>query len=184
MKLIVGLGNPGSQYKFTRHNAGFLVVDEIAKKLNVNFKSSKFNGEIAKSDDIILGKPSTFMNKSGLFVAQVANFYKIHPDDIMIIHDEKDLDLGKSIIKVGGSGGSHNGVIDVITQLGSRDFKRLKIGINSPERKGELKNFVLGNFTPTEFTILQEVIQKAAEASVLFGFTDILTIMNKYNAKK
>ncbi|VEU70047.1 aminoacyl-tRNA hydrolase [Mycoplasmopsis glycophila] len=183
MKLIVGLGNPGEQYKFTRHNVGFLTIDKMAKKLGVTLYKSKFNGEYAKIDDLILAKPMTYMNNSGQFISSLANYFKIAPDDILVIHDEKDFPLGKSAIKIGGSGGSHNGVIDIVNQLGTTNFKRLKIGINVPHQSA-LKDFVLGKFTPEEMLVLEPVLNKCAEAAISFSFNDIFTVMNKFNSKK
>ncbi|MFV8499822.1 aminoacyl-tRNA hydrolase [Mycoplasma sp. VS424B] len=183
MKLIVGLGNPGDRYKFTRHNAGFLTIDKICKKLQVELNKNKFNGVYAKVDDLIIAKPLTYMNDSGTFVAGICNFFKISPDDVMVIHDEKDYPLGKSTIKVGGSGGSHNGVISIINELGSQDFKRLKIGITTPHQSA-LRDFVLGKFTPEQMQVLEPILDNAANAAISFAFNDIYTVMNKYNAKK
>ncbi|MHA3786225.1 aminoacyl-tRNA hydrolase [Mycoplasma sp. Z244C] len=183
MKLIVGLGNPGEQYKFTRHNAGFLTIDKICQKLQIELNKSKFNGVYAKVDDLIIAKPLTYMNDSGSFVAAICNFFKISPDDVMVIHDEKDYPLGKSTIKVGGSGGSHNGVISIIQQLGSQDFKRLKIGITTPHHSA-LRDFVLGRFTQEQMEVLEPILDNAANAAISFAFNDIYTLMNKYNAKK
>ncbi|AMD81593.1 peptidyl-tRNA hydrolase [Mycoplasmopsis canis PG 14] len=184
MKLIVGLGNPGNEYKFTRHNAGFLVIDRICKKLNITLNKSKFNGEYAKVDELIVAKPLTYMNLSGNFIQQLSEFFKIDSSDILVIHDEKDIDLGKASIKVGGSAGSHNGIKSIVTQLGNKqDFKRMKIGIKKAFN-GELKDFVLGKFTEEEILIIDKVIEKAADAAILYGFNDIYTVMNKFNTKK
>ncbi|UUM19818.1 MULTISPECIES: aminoacyl-tRNA hydrolase [unclassified Mycoplasma] len=183
MKLIVGLGNPGIEYKYTRHNAGFLVIDRICEKLKISLNKNKFNGEFIKLDNVVIAKPMTYMNNSGEFVSQLANYYNINSDDILIIHDEKDFPLGKSSIKVGGSGGSHNGVLSVIDKLKNTDFKRMKIGIMTPF-KGELKSFVLGKFTEEQFYILDNVIEVAAEACISYMQNDIYTIMNKFNQNK
>ncbi|VEU76325.1 aminoacyl-tRNA hydrolase [Mycoplasmopsis columboralis] len=183
MKLIVGLGNPGNEYKYTRHNAGFLVIDRICEKLKVSLNKSKYNGEFVKIDDIIIAKPLTYMNNSGTFVQQLANFYQVKFDDILVIHDEKDFPLGKSSIKIGGSGGSHNGVLSIIEKIGSTDFKRMKIGINTPHQ-GALKDFVLGRFSEEEYYILDNVIEVASEACISYMHNDIHAIMNKFNQKK
>ncbi|UUD36218.1 aminoacyl-tRNA hydrolase [Mycoplasmopsis citelli] len=183
MKLIVGLGNPGMEYKYTRHNAGFLVIDRICEKLKISLNKTKFNGEFIKLDNVVIAKPLTYMNNSGDFVSQLSNYFNVSSDDILVIHDEKDFPLGKSSIKVGGSGGSHNGVISVINKLKNTDFKRMKIGISTPF-KGELKNFVLGKFTEEQFYILDNVIEVAADACISFMQNDIYTIMNKFNQKK
>ncbi|SYV97971.1 aminoacyl-tRNA hydrolase [Mycoplasmopsis edwardii] len=183
MKLIVGLGNPGNEYKYTRHNAGFLVIDRICQKLNVTLNKSKFNGEYVKVDDLIIAKPLTYMNLSGTFIQQIADFFKIDSSDIFVIHDEKDIELGRASIKVGGSAGSHNGIKSIITSLNKQDFKRLKVGIKVPF-PGELKDFVLGKFSEDEIKVLEKVVDKSAEAAITFGFNDINTIMNKFNSKK
>ncbi|QNM93648.1 aminoacyl-tRNA hydrolase [Mycoplasma sp. Pen4] len=182
MKLIVGLGNPGNEYTYTRHNAGFLVIDKICKKLGVELNKNKFNGSYVKVDDLIIAKPMTYMNNSGEFVQALAQFFKILPDDIMVIHDEKDFPLGKSAIKIGGSGGSHNGVISIIKHLSNQDFKRMKIGIDVPHQ-GQLRDFVLGRFKSEEMVILEPVLDNAANAAISFAFNDIQTIMNKFNRK-
>ncbi|MEA4206405.1 aminoacyl-tRNA hydrolase [Mycoplasma sp. 1199] len=182
MKLIVGLGNPGDKYKYTRHNVGFMVIDKICKQMGVELNKSKFNGEYIKLDDLIIAKPMTYMNKSGEFVQAIAQFFKINPDDILVIHDEKDFPLGKTAIKIGGSGGSHNGVLNIVQMLSTQEFKRLKIGINT-EHAEPLRDFVLGNFTPEQMLVLEPVLNKAAEASISFVYNDILTVMNKYNVK-
>ncbi|VEU63452.1 aminoacyl-tRNA hydrolase [Mycoplasmopsis bovirhinis] len=182
MKLIVGLGNPGIEYKYTRHNVGFLAIDRICEKLGVTLDRQRFKGEYTKVDDLILAKPLTYMNLSGEFVQQLATFYKINVDDIMVIHDEKDIENGKATIKIGGSGGSHNGVKNIIQHLGKEEFKRLKIGIKYPF-EGELRDFVLGRFSEPEIKELNIVLEKSAEAAILFGFNDIYTVMNKFNAK-
>ncbi|QCZ36889.1 aminoacyl-tRNA hydrolase [Mycoplasma nasistruthionis] len=182
MKLIVGLGNPGENYKYTRHNAGFLAIDKICEKLNVELNKSKFNGIYAKVDDLVIAKPLTYMNESGTFIQALCNFFKIQPDDVLVIHDEKDFPLGKSAIKIGGSGGSHNGVLSVIKHLGTENFKRLKIGITIPF-EGQLRDFVLGKFSDTELKVLNEVLNSAAEASISYAFNDIYAVMNKFNSK-
>ncbi|WP_322962587.1 aminoacyl-tRNA hydrolase [Mycoplasmopsis cynos] len=183
MKLIVGLGNPGLKYKYTRHNVGFLVIDRICQKLNITLNKTKFNGEYVKIDDLVIAKPMTYMNLSGNFVHQIADFFKIDSSDIFVIHDEKDIELGRASIKVGGSGGSHNGVKNIIEQLKKDDFKRLKVGIKIPY-VGELKDFVLGRFSEEEIKIIEKIIEKSADAAITFGFNDINTIMNKFNTKK
>ncbi|WP_322959819.1 aminoacyl-tRNA hydrolase [Mycoplasmopsis felis] len=180
MKLIVGLGNPGNQYKYTRHNLGFLVVDRICKNLNLTLNKSKFNGEYVKLDDFILAKPLTYMNLSGQFISQICSYFKIKPQDVLVIHDEKDFELGKASLKNKGSGGSHNGVKNIIEQLGSDNFKRLRIGINAPFQ-GELRDFVLGTFTEKEMITLDSMIDSCANVAISFVYNDINILMNKFN---
>ncbi|WP_029512770.1 aminoacyl-tRNA hydrolase [Mycoplasmopsis iners] len=183
MKLIVGLGNPGKQYEFTRHNVGFLVVDKILKNLNLSLNKEKFNGKFVLADDLIIAKPETYMNNSGYFVQVLSNFYKIDPSDIMVIYDDKDFDLGQAAIKIGGSSAGHNGVESIRTQLSSNEFKKMRIGIGKSETL-PLKDYVLSNFKQNELPVLSEVINLAAEAAVSFGFNDIKTVMDKFNVNR
>ncbi|MDH5518497.1 MAG: aminoacyl-tRNA hydrolase [Gammaproteobacteria bacterium] len=148
INLIAGLGNPGAQYEQTRHNAGFWFVDEIARQYGGQFRvESKFNAEICKlsveGKTIWLMKPQTFMNRSGQPVQALANFYKIPFDQILIAHDELDLDPGTAKLKTGGGHGGHNGLRDLISQLGNKGFQRLRLGIGHPGHKDQVADFVL-----------------------------------------
>ena len=134
IKLIVGLGNPGPKYTETRHNAGFWFVEALADRYRGNFlPEKKFHGEVARIDiegsDIWLLKPETYMNRSGLAVSSLASFYKIAPQDVLVAHDEIDLKAGIVRLKSGGGHGGHNGLRDIISHLGTRDFQRLRIGV-------------------------------------------------------
>lgn len=180
MKLIVGLGNPGSQYRFTKHNIGFLTVDKICANFNLTLTKEKFNGFYAKTEDFILAKPTTYMNNSGEFVQAIASFYKIDPSDILIIHDEKDYEIGQASIKVGGSSAGHNGVQSIINALRSNEFKRLRIGIGR-DPKMELKDYVLSNFTSDQMLVVEQVLNVAAQAAISFVYNDIKTVMNNFN---
>jgi len=149
IQLIVGLGNPGSQYEQTRHNAGFWFLDQLAAKNNVSFKSEKrFFGDFCKimfdGREIKLLKPMTFMNRSGQGVAALANFFKIPVENILVAHDELDFPVGKIRLKKGGGHGGHNGLRDIIAQLGSKDFFRLRIGIDHPGSSDQVTGYVLG----------------------------------------
>ncbi|KKB26696.1 Peptidyl-tRNA hydrolase [Mycoplasmopsis meleagridis] len=183
MKLIVGLGNPGESYKLTRHNIGFLVIDRILKKLNISFDKSKFEGKYAIIDDLIIAKPDTYMNNSGQFVAAISRFYKIQPSDILVIHDEKDFEIGQAQIKIGGSSAGHNGVENVRVQLNSNEFKKLRIGIGK-DPVIPLKEYVLSKFEIRELEILENVIEISAEASLSFAYNDIKVVMEKFNVNK
>ena len=137
IKLIVGLGNPGNQYEKTRHNAGFWFIDTLASQLGETLKhESKFHGEVVKTAinyrNVWLLKPDTFMNKSGLAIAALANFYKIEPEEILIVHDELDIPPGSIRFKVGGGHGGHNGLRDTVAKMGSKSFQRLRVGIGHP----------------------------------------------------
>ncbi len=145
IKLFVGLGNPGNQYMATRHNAGFWWVDLIAAQTNSHLSiDSKMFGAVAKfNGDKWLLKPTTFMNASGKSVAALANYYKIKPEEILVIHDELDLPAGQSKLKFGGSHGGHNGLRDIHTALDTANYWRLRIGIGHPGQKNEVVNYVL-----------------------------------------
>jgi peptidyl-tRNA hydrolase, PTH1 family len=149
IKLIVGLGNPGNDYEMTRHNAGFWFVDRLAQQHNQGFKTeSKHHGQVCKlmlhGHECRLLKPSTFMNRSGQSVSSLAGYFRISVDQILVAHDELDLLSGEMRLKTGGGHAGHNGLRDIMSALGSRDFHRLRIGIDEPERKGPGVDFVLG----------------------------------------
>ncbi|EGV00583.1 aminoacyl-tRNA hydrolase [Mycoplasmopsis columbina] len=183
MKLIVGLGNPGKEYQFTRHNAGYLVIDKILNKLDLKLNKEKFNGRFVLTDDLIIAKPETYMNNSGMFVQNLCQFYKINPSDVIVIYDEKDFELGQAAIKIGGSSAGHNGIESVRVQLNNNEFKRLRIGIGS-SRTIPLRNYVLSNFTLEEMPIFEEVANVAADAAISFAFNDIKVVMDKFNVNR
>lgn len=173
MRIIIGLGNPGKKYAHTRHNAGFRVADALARELGLIFKFEKrFNAETAKSDDVMLVKPQTFMNNSGQAVAAMKNFYNLNNTDILTIHDEIDLPLGKlKLAKDSGSAG-HNGVESVIQHIG-RGFFRLRIGVENREqnRIPPTEDYVLENFRPEEEEKLGEIIRHTvAEIKTILNF--------------
>lgn len=149
IRLIVGLGNPGPEYQKTRHNAGFWLVDELAWDYKQSFHAEgKFFGEVARASlagggDLWLLKPATFMNLSGQAVVALARFYKILPNEILVVHDELDLPPGSARFKQGGGHGGHNGLKDIIAKLGTPDFWRLRLGIGHPGDRNEVVNYVL-----------------------------------------
>ena len=150
LKVIVGLGNPGSKYSETRHNAGFWFVEEVARKYSATFRQEKkFHGEVAKisaeGNDIWLLKPNTFMNGSGLSVKSLLSFYRITAEQLLVAHDEIDLSPGTIKLKLSGGHGGHNGLRDIISQLGSKDFHRLRIGVGHPGSKDLVVDYVLRN---------------------------------------
>lgn len=170
MKLICGLGNPGDEYKNTRHNAGFIFIDKFAESLNSSGfkKKNDFNALIAESGDgidkIIFVKPLTFMNRSGESVSKIANFYKIHAADIFIVYDDIDLPLGSIRFRKNGSAGTHNGMKSIIANLGSQDFPRLRLGIESRTNKNfPLDAFVLSRFTDEELDIFNKSLEEGVE---------------------
>ena len=150
LKVIVGLGNPGSKYTETRHNAGFWFIEEVARKYSATFRpEKKFHGEVAKisleGKDIWLLKPDTFMNRSGLAVQSLLSFYRITVEQLLVAHDEIDLPPGAAKLKTSGGHGGHNGLRDIISQLGSKDFHRLRIGVGHPGSKDQVVDYVLHN---------------------------------------
>lgn len=159
MKLIVGLGNPGDQYKNVRHNLGFMVMDELGYRWEDN---KKFKSLISKTDDLIFVKPQTYMNNSGMAVVAVAKYFKIQPEDIIIVYDELDLPLGKTRVRTGGGAAGHHGVESVIEALKTDQFQRVRLGIGPA--KGSPEKFVLEPFMPSERTKVKKMIQEAVSA--------------------
>ncbi|WP_369085838.1 aminoacyl-tRNA hydrolase [Metamycoplasma spumans] len=180
MKLIIGLGNPGAEYEKTRHNIGFMVIDRLAKKLDVKLDEKKFNGTYYKDNEICLAKPLTYMNKSGDFVRSIKDYYDIPEDNILVIYDDMDLIVGKASIKQKGSAGGHNGMKDIIQKLGTDQIKRVKIGIGRSEH---VIDYVLGKFSHNDFEIIDKVIDNVCEALISFIGNDIRYVMNKYSNK-
>ena len=150
IKAIVGLGNPGSKYTETRHNAGFWFIEELAASKAVHFSpEKKFHGDVAKlvtaHNNVWLLKPSTFMNGSGLSVKSLMSFYRIAPENLLVVHDEIDLPAGEIKLKKGGGHGGHNGLRDIINQLGDKSFLRLRVGVGHPGSKDQVVDYVLRN---------------------------------------
>jgi len=187
MKLIAGLGNPTKEYDGTRHNAGFEVIDYIAGKLGVSVKEKKHKGLIAcgvfNGEKILLLKPQTYMNLSGESIRAAADFYKLELEDIVVISDDITLPLGQLRIRLKGSAGGHNGLKNIILHLGSDDFARVKVGVGEEERKGELRDYVLGHFSKDEKDIIAEEIKKAGEAALMLATGSREEAMNLYNRK-
>jgi len=166
IKLIVGLGNPGREYEATRHNAGFWWVDRLAHACKISFKAeAKFQGLSARGQihghEIHLLKPQQFMNVSGRAVGAMAQFYKLAPQNILVVHDELDLLPGIAKLKLGGGHGGHNGLKDIIVHLGSRDFWRLRIGIGHPGERTEVVNFVLNAPRKEELALIESSLERA-----------------------
>ncbi|KDN12818.1 aminoacyl-tRNA hydrolase [Snodgrassella communis] len=168
-RLIVGLGNPGSEYEHTRHNIGFDFIDELAKLWKTSLKEEKkFFGQVARVNlnvgEVWLLKPLTFMNKSGTAVQALAKFYKILPEDILIIHDELDIPCGQVRFKKGGSNGGHNGLKDIQAWLGTAEFYRLRIGIGHPGDRNLVIHYVLHKPRAQEQSLITEAMQKSLAA--------------------
>lgn len=164
MTLIVGLGNPGKKYIKTRHNIGFEAITLFAKKENFpSFKfKNKFNGEMSKKEEILLLKPETYMNKSGISVSSVANYYEIAPEKIVIIHDDADISLGKVKIDISRSSGGHKGVESIINQLSTKDFWRIRVGIGKKNNQ-KAGDIALKRFSKEERTLANEVLKNVVE---------------------
>ena len=172
IRLIVGLGNPGREYETTRHNAGYWWVDELARLQNLSFKNEpKFHGLMARGQlhdhEMLLLKPLTFMNVSGRSVGALAQFYKIAPVEILVVHDELDLPPGVARLKLGGGHGGHNGLKDIIAHLGTRDFWRLRLGIGHPGERDEVASFVLNNPRREERELIDAAVQHALDVAHL-----------------
>lgn len=181
MKLIAGLGNIGEKYCFTRHNAGFMVLDKLALDNNVSFKEDKkLKCFITKLGENILIKPTTFMNLSGEAVRAVMDYYKIDVKDILIVYDDIALDLGRIRFRANGSDGGHNGIKSIIKHVGTKEFDRLKIGIG-PQPNIPSENYVLQNFPKDKLPELKEVIKRADEAIEFYLDNGIQKAQNQYN---
>ena len=191
MKLIVGLGNPEERYVRTRHNLGFEVLDELVKKLNLVdwVKEDKFKAEIIKAPELILVKPQTFVNHSGMAVKLLAIYYKLPATDVIIIHDELDLPLGKIKVRLGGAAAGHHGVESIIKELGTDKFIRVRLGIgNLKSHSGEHKRiafnaekFVLEPFMHSEHAQIKHMIKQAIKALELILEKGVEKAQNQYN---
>ncbi len=188
IQLIVGLGNPGQQYEKTRHNAGFWFIDAIARTHGINLKSeNKFHGEVGKGridgEEVWLLKPRTFMNKSGQGIAALARFYKIDAENILIAHDELDLDPGTVRLKKGGGHGGHNGLRDTVAQLGTKDFQRLRLGIGHPGHASQVSGYVLGKAPAIDQALTEGAIDKALDNLSLIVSGELQKAMNRLHSQ-
>ena len=186
MYFIVGLGNPGRQYENTRHNVGFLTIDYLANKHNIDVKISKFKelygqGEIS-GQKVMLIKPQTYMNNSGEAVRDFRNFYKFEEDKLIVIVDDIDIDFGKIRIKQKGSAGTHNGMKSIIYQLQYDTFPRIKVAVGKKPDYMDLANFVLSGFSEKEVEIIREEIKLASQSIETLLESGIDKAMNKFNS--
>jgi PTH1 family peptidyl-tRNA hydrolase len=186
LKLIVGLGNPGPEYRDTRHNVGLMVGDELARRHGVNSWNEKFGGleaRIRVADvPAILSKPLSFMNLSGSAVQQFSAFYKVESPEILVIVDDVELPLGRLRARGEGGAGGHNGLKSVISSLGTEKFARLRVGVGRGNAGSNLSNFVLGRFTADEQEIITAAVLRAADATEVFIERGIGPAMNMFNA--
>ena len=184
--LVVGLGNPGGQYDNTRHNAGFLVVDELARRGGFAIQRVKFKALTAAAQvggqGVLVMKPTTYMNLSGEAVGEAARFYKLSPDHVLVISDDVDLPLGKLRLRTGGSAGGHNGLKSLIQHLGSDQFPRLKVGVGSkPHPDYDLADWVLGKLTGEDKKLMDETVKRAADAVECFLKDGPQKTMSQFN---
>lgn len=181
MTLIVGLGNPGKQYENNRHNVGYMVIDALLDDLSSSPSSKNaFKGELFKTSDILLLKPTTYMNLSGESVRAVSDYYK--PQKIIVIHDDLDLPFGTVKFKQGGGNGGHNGLKSIDAHIGN-DYIRVRIGIGKPQDKNLVANYVLGNFSKTQNADLQALIAHCTKASLALVDEKLTDVANKYTKK-
>ena len=188
MYLIAGLGNPTREYDKTRHNVGFSVIDVLADKYNIDVSDRKHKAlcgrGVIEGEKVLLLKPQTFMNLSGESIREAVDYYKIDPEDIIVIYDDISLDPGQLRIRLKGSAGGHNGIKNIIAYLGTQEFPRIKVGVGAKPPKMDLADYVLSRFGAEEQKIMDEAFGEAAEAAVMMMTTGAERAMNHYNAKK
>ncbi|TGD87311.1 aminoacyl-tRNA hydrolase [Mycolicibacterium sp. CH28] len=185
--LVVGLGNPGPQYAKTRHNLGFMVADLLAGRIGAQFKVHKRSGaEIVTGRlghrPVVLAKPRTYMNESGRQVGPLAKFYSVSPADIIVIHDELDIDFGRIRLKLGGGEGGHNGLRSIANALGTKDFQRVRIGIGRPPGRKDPAAYVLEAFNSNERPEVPAICEQAADATELLAEVGLETAQNQVHA--
>ena len=189
IRLIVGLGNPGNEYAATRHNAGFRWVDAFAHSHQFPFKAEgKFHGHTARGQllgcELFLLKPQTFMNVSGRAVGTLAQFYKIAPQNILVVHDELDLPPGSAKLKLGGGHGGHNGLKDIIAHLGTREFWRLRLGIGHPGERADVSDYVLNSPRREEKELIEHAMRRAQDVAPLIVEGKMEAAMLKLHTNK
>ncbi|RDY23598.1 aminoacyl-tRNA hydrolase [Romboutsia maritimum] len=185
MYVIVGLGNPGKQYENTRHNVGFNVIDILSKEYGISVTKIKHKALIGEgrigNEKVLLVKPQTYMNLSGETLIDIYKYYKVDLNNIVVIYDDIDLDVGKIRIRKKGSGGTHNGMRSIVKCLGSTEFPRVRVGVSKPALGQDLADFVLSRFRKEENDCLEEGLEKAYRAVDSIIKENIDTAMNKYN---
>jgi PTH1 family peptidyl-tRNA hydrolase len=183
MKIVVGLGNPGSRYDGTRHNVGFAVVDSLAQGTGAGKFQSRFRGQLAELREdalkVLLVKPETFMNLSGQCVRQVLDFYQVQPADLLVICDDINLPLGRLRARARGTHGGHNGLRDIQNHMGTTEYPRLRIGVDGPGE--DTVGHVLGRFRPSERAVIDDAVALAAQAVGVWVREGIEACMNRYN---
>lgn len=183
MHLIVGLGNIGDKYELTRHNVGFLVIDEMTKNLTTsNINNPNFHSILLKSGYNLFSKPTTYMNNSGLAVGAIKEYYKIDIENIIVIHDDLDLPFGTVKFKIGGGHGGHNGLKSIDARIG-KEYIRVRVGIGKPQDKAEVANYVLSNFSKEELNRLKDIIPHIIKAIDALKSEDIDFVKTKFSMK-
>lgn len=184
VKLLVGLGNPGPQYRDTRHNVGFWVVDELARRwgLSDGWRDRDEALYVKRGREALLAKPLTFMNHSGFAVARLAQYFQIEPADMLVIVDEVALPLGRLRVRRGGSAGGHNGLKSIIEQLGGQEFPRLRVGVGRGDQRRDLADHVLSKFAADERPVIEAATLRAADAAEMFLSYGIERVMSTFNA--
>ena len=185
MKVIIGLGNPGMKYAGTRHNIGFDTVTALADKYNIKINNKKFNGLIGDGfiggEKVLLVQPQTYMNLSGECVGQIADFFKIEPENLIVICDDINLDTGRLRIRAKGSAGGHNGLKNIIAHLGTEAFPRIRVGVGEKTEGWDLADYVLARFSKDDEPVMREAIKNAVGAVETWISDDIGTAMNRFN---
>ena len=188
MYIIAGLGNPTREYEKTRHNVGFDTIDVLADRLNTSVDEKKFKGlygrGIIAGEKVILLKPQTFMNLSGESVRAAADFYKVDPEDILVIYDDISLEPGQLRLRGKGSAGGHNGIKNIIAHLGTQEFPRIKVGVGDKPKGMDLADYVLGHFSKEDQAKMDEAFKDAADAAEMILDKGMDAAMNHYNMKK
>jgi PTH1 family peptidyl-tRNA hydrolase len=188
MWLFAGLGNPGRQYAGNRHNAGFMVIDELLRRVSAQPSRAKMGAELSEAavagTKVLFCKPMEFMNVSGAAISRAAGFWKIPSRQVLVVHDDMDLDFGRMKLVEGGGTGGHNGLRSIVAELGTQDFCRLRFGIGRPPAHWEGADFVLADFTTEERKILPNLIEEAADASWAIAKDGLVSAMNKFNRRK
>jgi len=187
LRFVVGLGNPGADYRSSRHNAGFMVADKIARDFDIAFDKRKFNCVFGRGPiegiEIVLAKPMAFMNRSGPPIQNLANYYRIQCEDMLVIHDDIDLAFGRLKIKEKGGHGGHNGIRSIMDAFGGGDFLRLRVGVGRSEGGGSVTDHVLGKFSRDQAEALNRIISKARDAVVTVLCKGPKVGMNLFNGK-
>ncbi len=183
MHLIVGLGNIGEKYQLTRHNVGFMVIDEITKNLSTsNIQKPNFHSLLEKSAYDLYSKPTTFMNNSGMAVQAIKEYYKLEMEDLIVIHDDIDLPFGTVKFKIGGGHGGHNGLRSIDAHIG-KEYIRVRIGVGKPQDKADVANYVLNNFSKEELNKLPDIINHTINAIKALKSEDIEYVKTKFTLK-